>query len=150
MKDAKGHGSSSRGTHSTGVEKATRTIAVSKKAVDVIRQNASTGFSVKPSGEQPKGGFQVAMQGRMDSKPLDMNNLEAHVAAHVAANRDVYGSPNTYIGGWNNPKTGQVHLEPSRNYANKGVAVQLGKARNQVSIWHHDAGEEIHTGGTGE
>ena len=152
MKDAKGHGSDARGgaAHQDGVNGVGKSIPVSPKAIDVIRQNAETGFSVSPSGDVPTKGFQVAMAGRTDAKPLDLNNIEAHVSAHVNANRDVYASPRTYIGGWNSPYTGKVHLEPSRNIPDRKTAEALGRARNQVSIWGNEKGEDIPTGGTGK
>jgi hypothetical protein len=150
MKDAKGHGSDPRGGHSAGVQKIGRPIAVSKRAINIIKKNATTGFSVKPNGQVPKSGFQIAMQGRTDKNPIDLNNIESHVAAHVEANRDVYASPHTYIGGWNSPYTGKVHLEPSRTIPDRDVAVKLGVARNQVSIWDNHRMQDIPTGGTGK
>lgn len=150
MKDAKGHGSDPRGSHSDGVDKIGRPIPISPKAIAVIQKQALTGFSVSPSGEVPTKGFQVALAGRTDDQPLDLNNVAAHVAAHVAKNADVYASPHTFIGGWNSPYTGKVHLEPSRNIPDRGVAVSLGTARNQHSIWDNENMTDIKTGGTGK
>lgn len=149
MKDAKGHGSDPRGSHSGGVDKIGRPIPISPKAIAVIKEQALTGFSVSPSGEVPTKGFQVALAGRTDDQPLDLNNIPASVAAHVSKNSDVYASPHTYIGGWNSPYTGKVHLEPSRNIPDRTVAEGLGRARNQMSIWDNENMNEIPTGGTG-
>ena len=150
MKDAKGHGSDPRGSHSDGVNKVGRPIPISPKAIAVIKEQALTGFSVSPSGEVPTKGFQVALAGRTDDQPLDLKNIEANVAAHVAKNADVYASPRTFIGGWNSPYTGKVHLEPSRNISDRGVAEGLGRARNQYSIWDNENMTDIKTGGTGK
>ena len=151
MKDAKGHGSDPRGTHSAGVNAVGQPPKVSPKAVAIITQRASTGFSVKPGdGSVPTKGFQVAVKGRTDQQPLDLNNVAGHVAAHVAANADVYRNPAMYIGGWNSPYTGKVHLEPSQNVPKRAMAVKLGRERNQVSVWGNRRSEDIPTGGTGK
>lgn len=147
MKDAKGHGSDA---HSAGVNKIGRIPPVSPKAIEIIKERAMTGFSVKPDGTVPTKGFQVALQGRTDAQPLDLNNVAQHVAAHVAANADVYRDPSMHIGGWNSPYTGKVHLEPSQNVKDRATAVRLGKARNQVSVWGNRRSEDIPTGGTGK
>lgn len=151
MKDAKGHGSDPRGgaAHQTGVSQIGQPIPISPKAIQIIKANAASGFSVTPGGLVPKTGFQVAVRGRTDEQPLDMKNLAASIAAHVQANRDVYSSPNTYIGGWKSPYDGRVHLEPSRNIQPRDVAEHLGVFRNQVSIWDDKNAREIMTGGTG-
>lgn len=157
MKDAKGHGSNPRGAHSAGVNGIGKPIPVSKKAIAIIKKQALTGFTVSPSGKVPTTGHQVALRGHTDAEPLDLNNVEANVRAHVAANSGVYASPNTYIGGWNSPYTGKVHLEPSRNIPDRETAIRLGRARNQVSIWDNAAAArgdfdkaDIPTGGTGK
>ncbi len=150
MKDAKGHGSDPRGAHSVGVNGIGKPVSVSPKAIALIKRQASTGFSVNAKGEVPTRGFQVALAGHTDPEPLDLNNIPAHVAAHINANRGVYASPNTYIGGWRSPYTGKVHLEPSRNIPYPQIAKGLGKVRNQVSIWDNQKYREINTGGTGK
>jgi len=151
VKDAKGHGSEKRGAHAAGVEKIGRPIPVSPKAIAIIKERATTGFSVKPNGEEPPSkGFQVAMAGRTEPQPLDLKNIPAEVDAHVQKNAGVYASPNTYIGGWNSPYTGKVHLEPSRYIPHRRIAEGLGKARNQVSIWDNKNVTDIPTGGTGK
>jgi hypothetical protein len=98
----------------------------------------------------PTKGFQVALQGRTDANPLDLNHVAEHVAAHVVANADVYRDPSMHIGGWNSPYTGKVHLEPSQNVKDRATAVRLGKERNQVSVWGNRRSEDIPTGGTGK
>ena len=150
MKDTKGHGSDPRGSHASGVDQVGRPFPISSKAISIIKKQATTGFSVSPSGEVPSKGFQVAMHGRTDANPLDLKNIEAAVRSHVEANRDVYSSPHTYIGGWNSPYTGKVHLEPSRNIPDRVTAEALGKVRNQVSIWDNENMTDIPTGGTGK
>jgi hypothetical protein len=149
MKDSKGHGSNPRGAHASGVEGVGKPVPVSPRAIRIITKQAGTGFSVSPSGAVPETGYQVALHGHTDAEPLDLDNIAAHVRAHVEANRGVYASPNTYIGGWNSPYTGKVHLEPSRNIPYPSIAKDLGKARNQHSIWNNGKGEEIRTGGSG-
>jgi hypothetical protein len=74
MKDAKGHGSDARGSHSGGVAKVGLPIKISPKAVSIIQKQATTGFSVTPSGKVPTTGFQVALQGRTESLPLNLEN----------------------------------------------------------------------------
>lgn len=152
MKDAKGHGSNPRGgaAHASGVEQVGKPVPVSPRAIRIITRQAGTGFSVAPNGKVPTTGFQVAVQGRTEPQPLDLNDIAGHVAAHVAKNADIYRDPRYFIGGWNSPYTGKVHLEPSQNVSNRAVAVGLGKARNQVSIWNNAKGEDIPTGGTGQ
>ena len=149
-KDAKGHGSDPRGAHSQGVNQVGKPVNISKRALNVVKKYAERGFSVRPDGFVPKDGFQVAMKGRTEKSPIDLNNVEQAVRDHVAKNTDVYKSPETFIGGWNNPNTGKVHLEPSRNVQDPEVAFKLGQVRNQVSIWDVRRGKDIPTGGTGD
>jgi hypothetical protein len=151
MKDAKGHGSDPRGgSHSDGVNKVGRPIPISPKAVGIIQKNALTGFSVTPSGKVPTTGFQVALQGRTESAPLNLKNVAGDIAAHVAKNADVYKDPAMHIGGWNSPYTGKVHLEPSQNVPDRATAKRLGSERNQHSIWDNKNMTDIKTGGTGK
>jgi hypothetical protein len=149
-KDAKGHGSDARGAHSSGVDQIGKSIPISPKAVKIIAKNATSGFSVTPSGKVPTTGFQVAVRGRTESEPLDLKNVAAQVAAHVAKNADVYKDPAMHIGGWNSPYTGKVHLEPSQNVSDRSTAVSLGVERNQHSIWDNKNMTDIKTGGTGK
>jgi len=149
VKDAKGHGSDPRGAHSEGVSSVGRP-AVSPKALQIIRENALTGFSVRPDGVVPTKGFQVALQGHTDEQPLDLHNIEAHVAAHVLRNSNVYKDPSMHIGGWNSPYTGRVHLEPSQNVRDRATAERLGRERNQVAVWDNENMHDILTGGTGK
>ena len=150
MKDAKGHGSDARGSHSGGVAKVGLPIKISPKAVSIIQKQATTGFSVTPSGKVPTTGFQVALQGRTESLPLNLENVKADIAAHVQKNADVYKDPAMHIGGWNSPYTGKVHLEPSQNVSDRTTAERLGRERNQVSIWDNKNFADIKTGGTGK
>lgn len=172
MKDAKGHGSNARSGSSIGPEARARARAsfqnyrgpahqegvnqvgqppqVSPKAINIIAQNAQTGFSVRPTGEVPTKGFQVAVQGRTEPMPLDLKNIASDVIAHVAKNADVYRDPSMHIGGWNSPYTGHVHLEPSQNVADRPTAERLGRERNQVSVWDNEHMSDVLTGGTGK
>lgn len=148
MKDAKGHGSDARGAHSQGVNMVGN-IPLSPKAVAVIRAQATTGFSVKPDGSVPTTGFQVALRGRTERNPLDLDNIAQSLRDHIKRNQDVYQNPAMYVGGWNSPYTGKVHLEPSENIPDKTLAIKLGKERNQVSAWDNAKGEDVPIGGTG-
>jgi hypothetical protein len=151
MKDAKGHGSNPKGAHADGTDKVGQSPHISKRALNIITKYAERGFSVRPDGYVPKDGFQVAFKGRTEPQPLDpKGNIEQQVRDHVARNAGVYASPDTFIGGWNSPYTGKVHLEPSRTVQDPDVAFKLGQARNQVSIWDNKKGRDIPTGGDGK
>lgn len=151
MKDAKGHGSNPRGTHAGGTDQVGQVPNVSKRAINYIAKYAERGFSVRPDGRVPKDGFQVAFKGRADTQPLDpKGDIAQQIRDHIARNADVYASPNTFIGGWNSPYTGKVHLEPSRTIPDPDVAFKLGQYRNQVSIWDNKRGKDISTGGDGK
>lgn len=150
MKDAKGHGSNARGSHSDGVAKIGLPIKISSKAISIILKQAKTGFSVMPNGKVPTTGFQVALQGRTEPLPLNLKNVKADVTAHVQKNADLYKNPAMSIGGWNSPYTGKVHLEPSQNVSDRTTAEQLGRERNQVSIWDNKNSANIKTGGSGK
>lgn len=148
MKDAKGHGSDPRGAHSQGVQEVGR---LNPKVAATIRANAQTGFSVHPiTGEMPTRGYQVAVEGRTDKSPINLKDVGGSIAAHLARNADIYANKKMYIGGWNSPYTGKVHLEPSQNVGTPARAIRLGTARNQVSIWDNKRGRDIKTGGTGK
>jgi hypothetical protein len=166
VKDAKGHGSEKHNgnagvlerimnpaPHNNGIVAALAGhVPVHPDAVRTIRDNALSGFSAHPvTGESPKVGYQVAVQGRTDPQPLDLKgDIKAQVDAHVARNKDVYTNPRMYVGGWVSNKTGKVHLEPSENVEGKFTAINKGVTRNQVEIWDNKNMKSVSTAGTGE
>jgi hypothetical protein len=152
MKDAKGHGSNTRGgtAHATGVNNVGK--SVSGKVLDVIR-NSHTGFSVTPQGEIPTKGYMVSVSGRsqiLDAAALRSQAAQGIINAYAAKNADILKQPGAHIGGWPDSATGNVHLDVSHNIQNRRAAVAAGKTQNQIAIWDVRRKREIRTGGTGD
>jgi hypothetical protein len=153
-KDAKGHGSNPRGTHSTGVESAVQSlIRLHPGLVNTIRQNPG-GFSVKPgSGKAPTKGYMVSVPGR--TKMLQAADLAGPragqiISAYAQANADALKHPGAHIGGWTDSATGITHLDVSQNIRSRKQAEVEGRKRNQIAIWDVKHMREINTGGTGD
>lgn len=152
MKDAKGHGSNKRGTHSVGIASLPQKVNVHPKVLEQIRKNPG-GFSLAPAtAASPAAGYMVSLQGRgqqVHESDLSGPNGPRIVSQFVAKNADVLQQPGAHIGGWTDTKTGITHLDVSHNVPTRAKAVALGKAHNQIAIWDVKRGKEIRTGGTG-
>jgi hypothetical protein len=154
MKDALGHGSDTRGgpqdaAHQTGVNRVGN--RVTPTVLDVVRSNPG-GFSVTPSGTQPKGGYMVSLPGHSLivneadlAGPKGRDILESYAQQHSAA----LDQPGAHFGGWTDKTSGKTYLDVSQNIHGKFTAIQKGRARNQISIWDVKRSKEIKTGGTG-
>ena len=135
--------------HSLGVSKIGITPPVSDKAVAAAAA-ARGGFSVTPRGESPSDGHMVALQGRtMTVDPATLReNPRAVLEHYVKSNADVFKDPTVHIGGWEH--NGLMHIDPAEHVINRGTAMNLGRARNQISIYDVKNNKEIPTGGTGK
>lgn len=163
-KDAKGHGSEKRGgsgardqapAHSAGVQAVGRSAPqVSDAAMGVIRGAApGTGFSVTPGGAQPTDGYMVSLPSRtqsVDQAALSGPGGRDIINQYTATHADVFGgNPAVHIGGWNDPGTKKMSLDPSEQFKDRGKAIAAGVARNQKAIWDVKNKTEIPTGGSG-
>lgn len=152
MKDAKGHGSEARGDHAQGVEKVGHTIPLSPRVLDVIRHNPG-GFSVTPTGKQPKSGFMVSIPGHtqiLDAKALHGPQSQSIIQNYAKAHAAVLSQPGAHIGGWTHEGEGKVYLDVSHNVRDKSTAMRLGQFHNQIAVWDVKRAREIATGGTGK
>jgi hypothetical protein len=154
MKDAKGHGSDPRGAHSSGVNKVGVIPKVTSGAMAIIRNTKpGEGFSITPSGKIPPTGYMVSLPSRTTSvNPPDLQGPHAQdiINGHMKQNADVYtNNPNMHIGGWHDPDSKMMSLDPSENIKDRATAVRLGQERNQKEIWDVKNGVGIKTGGTG-
>lgn len=152
MKDAKGHGSNKRGTHSAGIQKATRQVRVAPDVLDHIQKNPG-GFSITPRGKTPTDGFMVSLPGR--TRIVSEEDLRGPMGKRILADyakqhSDVLRQPGAHIGGWTDKATGKTYLDVSQNIKNQDRAVAAGKAHNQIAIWDVKHGKEVNTGGTGD
>lgn len=152
MKDAKGHGSNKRGTHSAGVDQVGN-IQLHKSVLSTISKNPN-GFSIRPeSGKLPKSGFMVSIPGH--SKILRASDLVGDRGAKIVQqyareHSGVLHDARAHIGGWTDEATGKTHLDVSHNIKGMRAAVAAGRANNQIAIWDVKRGRQIDTGGTGD
>lgn len=65
------------------------------------------------------------------------------VATFRAANSDLLGLKNTYIGTWVHPETGNHMLEIARLYSNKDRALRIGAGARQHSVSNLLTGQEV-------
>lgn len=152
MKDAKGHGSNPRGTHSAGIAAIRKPVSLHPRVIEQIKQNPG-GFSFKPrSGGAPTQGYMVSMPGRtkmVDAKDLSGPNAHRIVSSFVKQNSDVLSRPGAHIGGWTDKATGVTHLDISHNIKSRERAIRAGVKRNQIAVWDVRRQREIKTGGSG-
>jgi hypothetical protein len=154
MKDAKGHGSDPRGSHSAGINKIGVIPKVNSEAMGVIRNTKpGEGFSITPSGKVPTEGYMVSLPSRTTSvNPADLHGARAQdiINGHIKQNADVYANnPNMHIGGWHDPDSKKMSIDPSENIKDRSTAIQLGAERNQKAIYDLKNKTDIATGGTG-
>jgi hypothetical protein len=156
MKDAKGHGSDPRGAHAGGVEQIGKSAPkASDAAMKVITATKpGEGFSVTPQGTQPSRGYMVSLPSRtmaVDPSALSGPGARDIIDRYTQTHADVFGgNPNMHIGGWLDPDTKKLSLDPSENIQSRKAAIAAGVARNQKAIWDVKRSKEISTGGTGE
>jgi len=80
----------------------------------------------------------------------DDDKAEAALMQWMDDNHEVFqANPKVKVGIWHNPETNDVWLDPSEVVDDRDQAIQLGRQRNQISVYDIGAGEEIPTGGTG-
>lgn len=112
------------------------------------------GWSRNFMGETMTKGFAVGGVGRVSRVKREEISHPRHVQEVVNHNIDLqpglYRSRNIYSGGWHNEENGEVYVEPSENIHDREEAIAAARARNQISIWDVEKGEEVNTGGTGE
>jgi hypothetical protein len=157
-KDKGGHGSEARGgtAHSAGVNKIGQPAGkVNDAAMSVISgAKPGTGFSVTLDGRQPTGGHMVALPSRtqdVDPHALSGPGGRAIIDAFTAKNADVFANnPNMHVGGWLDPDTKMLSLDPSEHIQGRSAAVAAGIARNQKEIYDVKNKTTIKTGGTGK
>jgi hypothetical protein len=151
MKDAKGHGSDTRGgTHASKVDQVGRPILSPKVVQGILGTPPGQGFTMQlKDGEAPPKGYQVAIPGHALAKPLGSGGSgEAELQSWAMQHADALKKAG-HVGGYNNETTGNFEIEPSQNIGNRNAAIRTGTSRNQVSIWDNRKGREIKTGGTG-
>lgn len=111
------------------------------------------GFSRNPIHDtSPTSGYMVSYEANgRNNKVVSWDKLKtSHLAAHAKANEDLLQDPSNFQGGWNDPETGLVHLDISRNVQDKDEAIALAKKNNQIAIFDLKTFSSIPTGGTGE
>lgn len=151
MKDAKGHGSDKRGTHSAGISQIGK-LALHPNVLSTVKKNPM-GFSVKPTtGQMPTSGFMVSIPGHskiVSEADLHGQHGEHLIEQYAKEHADVLQEPGAHIGGWTDTASGKIYLDVSHNFKGKSAAVKAGKKYNQIAIWDVKNSREIHTGGDG-
>lgn len=118
------------------------------------------GFTIDPhTGESVDKGYAVAVEGHSGvygadeffaQNPDTGRTKGAEIfEQYVRDNADLFSQPGIHIGGWRDPESGKIFLDPSEVVSDKDQAIQLGKDRDQIAIYDLGTGTEIPTGGTG-
>lgn len=95
----------------------------------------------------------VSLPGRtqsLDAADLAGPNARGILNSYAATHADVFANPAMHYGGWNDPDTHKMSLDPSENIMSRSAAVAAGVARNQKEIWDVKNKVGIKTGGTGK
>ncbi len=154
------HPRGSDGRFGKGGAPATATEA--SKAIAHLGQTlkATGGFTWSPKGGTPKTGFMcstdpsmghghvIELTGGKGDGAKVRETMKAWVAQHLPF---VKANPEHYFGGWLDKSGGKptLYLDISQRFHDKGAAIEAGKKRNQVAVFHLDSFSTIDTGGTG-
>ena len=88
------------------------------------------GYTVGPDGKDITTGYSVGQGGfdPIDSSPTSLSkHYEKNAAAYKGLNK----------GGWRDPDTGEVWVEPSKNFDSLSDAIKDGIKKDQKSIYDH-------------
>ena len=107
------------------------------------------------TGREPKTGYMVAVYGDRSRKlskteTRDPRRREAAIKEFMEKNKDVLADKDNYLGTWYDTSTKEVYLDISRNFKDKGKAVEFASKHNEKAIWDVANMTDIPTGGTGE
>jgi len=139
------------------------------------RAEKAGGYSYRPDDPHPTTGYMVSLPTSaganhvVDIKEMMSRTppptraearaeLKKQIAGFLKANLPKLQSmpKDHYLGGWverhNGDKDGTpiaMHFDISQRMPDREKALQAGRERNQLAVWHLDKQEEISTGGTG-
>jgi hypothetical protein len=143
------HDQSSHGNWATGGVSS----GLTQSVLDRVRTNGGLSVNMR-NGSEPSSGYMVASP--VKKAPIvDADDFYDPIKGRkilgdfVKANKSTLGSGKKYLGLWHNKEDNKVYLDVSENVQDKARAVQLGRERNQISIWDVVNFDEIQTGGTG-
>jgi len=128
-------------------------VKLTQSILDKVKANGGLSVNMR-DGSEPNKGYMVASPVKQ-APVVDADDFFNPVkgrkilADFVKANKKDLGGGKKYLGLWHNEKDNKVYLDVSENVQDKAKAVQLGKERNQISIWDVVNFDEIQTGGTG-
>lgn len=106
------------------------------------------GFTINPAtGSEQTSGYAVGQELEGQATPadeFDASHIEKFMEEH----------PDSMLGGWHDPESGHIFLDPVNVISNRAEAEALGAERNQIAIGDlakYAAGQdgEIKIGGTG-
>jgi len=142
--DQSSHGNWATGGVSTGL---------TQSVLDRVKANGGLSVNMR-DGSEPTKGYMVASPVKQ-APVVDADDFYDPVKGRkilsdfVKANKKDLGGGKKYLGLWHNKEDNKVYLDVSQNVQDRGRAVELGRQRNQISIWDVVNFEEIGTGGTG-
>lgn len=119
------------------------------------RTISNGGISVHvKTGKEPKTGYMVAVYGERSQwlkgdDVTDPGKREAAIKSFMEKNKDVLSDPDNYLGTWFDTESGNISLDISRNFSDKGKAIKYASEHNEKAIWDIENMSEIPTGGTG-
>ena len=125
-----------------------------KAAEDIVgKTRRAGGHSVNPrTGKSPVSGYMVSDKDGgvvMDRRVFYGPNGVEHVQEYGQSHADKWQDPDYYMGSWDDENSGKVFLDVSKNVADRGEAIRLGKQNDQLAVWDVANKEEIGTGASG-
>ncbi|MFF3555342.1 hypothetical protein ACWD4V_16120 [Streptomyces tsukubensis] len=100
------------------------------------------GFTWARSKSNPLFGFMVATPGH-EKVIKNWNGSTAPIASFVAENiLRVAVSDSLWFGSW--MEGGDLYLDISENITDRGRALEIGRARGEISVWDCELGEVVY------
>ena len=111
------------------------------------------GYSVAPAtGDVPEAGLMIGKYKNTDPRvtvvPGSRKLTQADVQGHYQRNRKAFEDPDTYLGTWRDPATGNTYLDVVRRFPQSQVrkATKYGERTKQIAGYNVAKGEELPIG----
>ena len=100
------------------------------------------GTSRNVYGRYPMDGYMVAIDSTYTISPEDLSIRS--LKKFIGRRKKLLTSENEYLGTWKDEKSGEVHLNVSRRFEDRGEAISLARSQNSIAIYDVKNHESIY------